>query len=143
MRIAGINSPNYYQQPNKPQNNHSSGHLVADDSSNRSGNIPESAPANASSQSPQHLKSATSQNDALLQPVTKHITRHGRDSEERMRSNNELPPKEVWNTYSRDGQAIPDNTSHKAKLAIGEYLQTQHLEDRAHFEQVLGIDDYA
>lgn len=57
----------------------------------------------------------------------------------------------IWNAYgstrpteaSHNGTAVPDATSHKARAAISEYLQTQYIEERLHFTQVLGIDDYA
>jgi hypothetical protein len=41
------------------------------------------------------------------------------------------------------GTASPDNISHKAQAAISEYLQTQFIEERLHFTEFLGIDDFA
>jgi hypothetical protein len=55
-----------------------------------------------------------------------------------------------WNAYgtagpsaSHTGNAVPDNTAHKARAAISEYLQTQFIEERLRFTEALGIDDYA
>lgn len=60
-------------------------------------------------------------------------------------------PGGVWNAYStggsspggHTGSAVPDNTAHKAKMAISEYMQTQFIEERLRFAEVMGIDDYA
>ena len=59
----------------------------------------------------------------------------------------------AWNTYTSAGPSsagqrqtagiVPDNTSHKARAAISEYLQTQFIEERLHFKEVLGVDEYA
>ena len=65
---------------------------------------------------------------------------------ERVRFYNNAGPQGGWNAYSSNGASpspIPDNTSHKARTAIAEYLQMQFIEERQHFAEVLGVDDYA
>lgn len=47
------------------------------------------------------------------------------------------------NDRSQTDAPFPDPTSHKARKAIGEYLSTQYGEERHHFKEALGIDEYA
>jgi hypothetical protein len=37
----------------------------------------------------------------------------------------------------------PDNTAHVARNAIAAYTSTQYIEERNHFTEVLGVDEYA
>ena len=149
MRIAGINSPNYHHnQPQKSQLRQSAG-LPAE--SDQSGPARSSSHVTAAIGSQEIHKSsnpATHQKGALMQAPANSVTRLSGNSSEQVRyyaGNNELS-QEVWNAYSSHGEAssaIPDSTSHKARAAIAEYLQTQFIEERAQFEQVLGVDEYA
>lgn len=49
-----------------------------------------------------------------------------------------------YNTQdAKTNTPIPDNTSHKARQAIAEYLSTQYVEERNRFKEALGVDEYA
>lgn len=37
----------------------------------------------------------------------------------------------------------PDNTLHLSRQAIEQYISTQYIEERHHFTEVLGVDEYA
>jgi len=54
-------------------------------------------------------------------------------------------PGVVRNAYDswHAGNAVPDNTAYKAQEAISQYLQTQYIEERRRFTEVLGVDDFA
>lgn len=141
MRIAGINSPNYHlNQQSKPQK------TPAHDGDSSA--TPHSTESKAISNS-----AAEDQPLAFQQKVTgKKIPHHQNPvavSNERVRFYNQIEGSQAgsWQTYSSNGQAAasptPDNTSHKARAAISEYLQTQYIEERLHFKAVLGIDDSA
>lgn len=151
MRIAGINSPNYHiKQPNNPQSAPSQGQNAAIDQSN----LPQHAGSgavttnNVTQQSP---KSVSQQNGTLMQPPpsAKDLTQETHPSNERIeyyRRNKPLPTG-AWYAYASGGDSVaspvPDNSARKAQAAIYEYLQTQHIEERLHFEAVLGVDEYA
>jgi hypothetical protein len=168
MRIAGINSSNYHlNQPNKPQKTSSQGQSSASDPSS----LPQSAATGAiskdSTQTNANIVSTkgfsteasqpkvSQQNGVLMQPTARNDTQGFRGtgaSDERVRfySQQQALQTGTWQAYTSDAQSTtstksptPDNTNHKAKAAISEYLQTQYIEERLHFEAVLGIDDYA
>ncbi|WP_455212147.1 hypothetical protein [Kaarinaea lacus] len=142
MRIAGINSPNYHlNQANKPQQKPSHGQTSVDEQS--------SLPQPAVTKAQESLKPVSQQHGALMHTSAKNDTRDTGESDDRVRfySRNEALEAGMWNAYTSAGAApgspIPDNTSHKAREAISQYLQTQFIEERLHFEAVLGVDDYA
>jgi hypothetical protein len=147
MRIAGINSPNYHH--NQPQKSHERQHstsLPAEaDQTGLAQPASQVTAAITSQEIQKNPQPATHQKGALMQPSANSLTSSGGNSSERVRfyTNNHALPQEVWNAYSSQGEAAPDNTSHKARAAIAEYLQTQFIEERTQFEQVLGVDEYA
>lgn len=142
MRISGINSPNYHlNQANKTQNTPSHSQTAASEQSH--------LPQNAVRGTQEAQKSVSQQNGVLVQTTAKNVTRDTSIADDRVRfySRNGAQAIGVWNTYTTNSQstsnAIPDNSSHKAQEAISQYLQTQFIEERLHFEAVLGVDDYA
>ncbi len=148
MRIAGINNPSYHlNQPNKPQKKSSDGQSAASDPSY----LPQGAASSVISDETRTLVSQqnVSQQKSVLQPSSaRNDTRHT-DSDYRVQfySQKEALQEGEWHAYTSNSQsaasATPDNTSHKARAAISEYLQTQYIEERLQFKAVLGIDDYA
>jgi hypothetical protein len=161
MRIAGINSPNYHlNQSNKPQKTSSHGQTPASDPSYLSQSA---ASGDISKDSTQQTRTLLSQQElsqkkvsqqigVLTQPSERIDTRGSRgtaaaDEPVRFYRQNEASQAEAWHAYTSNGQSAasptPDNTNHKARAAISEYLQTQYIEERLHFKAVLGIDDYA
>jgi len=145
MRIAGINSPNYHlNQGNKPKNSPADGQTSA---SEKSASEQSYLPQNAVSKSQESPKPVSQQHGALMHTSTKNRNEGVLDNRVEFYSRNEALESGVWNTYASNGQTaerlIPDNTSHKAREAISQYLQTQFIEERLHFEAVLGVDDYA
>jgi len=153
MRIAGINSSNYQLNFSQtPPNHNSSGPPVQVESTAVTQNQPEArtaTPRKAEAAKEKNPEFVTHQNGALMQASAKHVVRSNGTAVERVRfySRGEVSANQVWQAYRNDSQAtataVPDNTSHKARLAISEYLQTQYLEERQHFEQALGVDEYA
>jgi hypothetical protein len=149
MRIAGINSPNYHlKQSVKPQNTPSPGQPPVSDPSR----LPQISGSNATTGSTQETQKFLSQQKGTLMQTSSAKNLMPGDagaSNERVRfySRGLGMHGGAWNAYTGDAQAaaspVPDQTSHKARTAIAEYLQTQYIEERLHFEAVLGVDDYA
>jgi hypothetical protein len=173
MRIAGINSPNYQNKkpdsqsadsgvPNTPRAADSSGNnqeilaVHANHGGNPKANHQPSANGDQGQDFSvtQYLPSITQaqhhcaqHNGELMQASAKESSNIS--SVDRVAFFTQ--PGRVWNAYSTSGPsaagqagtAVPDNTSHKARAAIAEYMQTQFIEERLHFAQYLGIDDYA
>ena len=145
MRIAGINSPNYHlNQANKPKNSPSDGQTPANETPASEQSY---LPQNAVSASQETPKSDSQHHGALMHTSAKYRNADVSDNRVEFYSRNEALEEGVWNAYNSNGQAaqspIPDNTSHKAREAISQYLQTQFIEERLHFKAVLGVDDYA
>lgn len=152
MRIAGINSPNYHHnQPHKPKSFQPTGEgdqagVAQTDSQ------PSAAPASGEIQ---NNPIVAHQQGALTQPSTNDLTGNSESFDERVRyysaignasNSNGASSESMWNSYNSRGEAsntVPDNTSHKARSAISEYLQTQFIEERNRFTEALGVDEYA
>ncbi|MGD8940154.1 MAG: hypothetical protein PVJ72_12285 [Gammaproteobacteria bacterium] len=165
MRIAGINSPNYHlNQPNKPQK--TSGQTpdpsylpqstardaISKDGTQQTRTLQPGDNQPKFSQPKLSQPKLSQQNGVLMQPTARNDARGSRAtaaSDERVQfyRQQEALQTGAWQAYSSDARSTtsptPDNTSHKAKAAISEYLQTQYIEERLHFKAVLGIDDYA
>ncbi|KPJ95187.1 MAG: hypothetical protein AMJ53_03330 [Gammaproteobacteria bacterium SG8_11] len=135
MRIAGINSPNYHlNQPNQPKKHSANGHLVE-----RDAGLPQNADSTTSARGTENF--VTQRNTALTQVSAKNEN----PQSERIQFYSQNDVAGVWSAFASNGQsaASPDNTSHKARTAISQYLQTQYIEERQQFKAVLGIDEYA
>ena len=125
MRIAGINSPNYHlNQPIKPQK------TPAQDGDLSS--MPQGTASNAISEN-----TIENQPPASRQKITENKSTQEQNtvaaSDERVRFYSHIEGSQAgaWQTYTSNGQAAasptPDNTNHKARAAISEYLQTQYI----------------
>jgi hypothetical protein len=153
MRIAGINSPNYHHnQLPKTHNRQSPGQPAEGDQSRVAQSNPLPVAAADTARQLQEIPTvATHQKGALMQRTANDLSKISGISDERVRfyAGSDASAEAVWNASPHGGyrggetsSAIPDNTSHKARTAIAEYLQTQFLDERTHFEQVLGVDEY-
>jgi hypothetical protein len=150
MRIAGINSPNYHHnQPHKPKNSHST--AEGDQAGvTQTDSQPSAAPASGEIQ---NNPIVAHQQGALMQPSANDLTGNSENFDARVNfysaignARNGASPESMWNSYNSGGEAsgaVPDNTSHKARSAISEYLQTQFIEERNRFTEALGVDEYA